>query len=595
MDLNTQLTQLETAQLVRRAEDAESAFQFKHTLTQETVYGSLLRARRRLVHAQVARAYEDSYADRLDEFAALLAQHYDEAGDDAKTLEYATRAGNAAARIYANMEALEYYTRAIDTLKRSPHLDIASSLERARPIVGLYLKRGRVLELLGRIDDALANYQEMQSLARERGDRALELAALSALATIYSTPTIAHDPPKAKRLSDDALELARAIGDRASEAKILWNLQNLASFSNVPSVGITFGEQALAVAQQFNLREQMAYILNDISRSYLSAGESDKAMRAIQDAKTIWDELGNVPMQADNLASAGETSAYTGALTEALEYTQRAIDLGKTINNSWVQAYARWTQGLVLFERGDVALAITSMKESRDLAEQAGFAAAQLAGQSDLSLMYSSLGAFDRAIELCQQVVENSSRFLPFLPWTLAILSRIHTRKGDLAKAAQFAHEAHDKLPVAEYIVYLTVPIALADGDLRIAQQSYPDAISAVEPIIARFNETGIGYRVVEAFLVQGRGWLAQRELDRAEEILLRARGIAERMLSRQTLWQIMREQSRIAQARGDPARALALREQARGEIDFIAAHTPPDLRVSFLALPDVRETMEVK
>jgi predicted ATPase len=50
-NLDTQLAQLETAQLVRRANDAEAAFQFKHTLTQETVYQSLLRAKRREIHA----------------------------------------------------------------------------------------------------------------------------------------------------------------------------------------------------------------------------------------------------------------------------------------------------------------------------------------------------------------------------------------------------------------------------------------------------------------------------------------------------------------------------------------------------------------
>jgi tetratricopeptide (TPR) repeat protein len=399
----------------------------------------------------------------------------------------------------------------------------------------------------------------------------------------------------AKGLSDEALEIAREIGDRAAEAKILWNLLNLASFTNVPSVGIAFGEQALAVAQQFNLREQLAYILNDISRSYLAAGESGKAMRSIRDAKKIWDELGNVPMLADNLASAGETSAYTGGLGDALEYTDQAIRLAKSISNPWVQAYARWTQGLVLFERGDAALAIAAMTESRELAEQAGFASAQLGGQSDLSLMYSSLGAFDRGIALCKHVIEHSASFQPFLPWTLAILSRIHTRKGDLAAAARLARQAHENFPVQEYIVYLTVPIALADGDLLIAQQNYPDAISAAAPIVTRYDETGMGYRVVEAFLVQARGWLAQRELDRAEEILLRARAIAERTLSRQTLWQVMLEQSRIVGARSNPAHARALRQEARGVIDYILEHTPPDLRGSFLALPDVRDIMEVK
>ena len=589
MNLITQLAQLETAQLVRRVEDAESAFQFKHTLTQETVYQSLLRAKRREVHAQVARAYEEAYADRLDEYAPLLAQHYDEAGDAAKTLEYAARAGDAAARIYANAEALEYYSRAIDMLKREARPQGASQEK------GLYLKRGRVLELLGRIDDALANYREMQALGRERANRALELAALSALATIYSTPTIAHDADESKRLSDDALKIAREIGDRSAEAKILWNLQNVANFSNDAQAGIAYGEQALAVARQFNLREQTAYILNDISRVYLATGETARAMQAIKDAKEIWDELGNVPMLADNLATAGETCAYSGALNDALGYTGQAIQLAQSIGNPWVQAYALWTEGIVLFELGDVARAIAAMNESQKMAEQAGFAAAQLGGQSDLSLMYSALGAFDRAVALCRQVVgRGSAGFQPFQAWALAHLSRIYTRQGNLAAAADAARQAREKFPPLDYIVYLTVPVALAEGELALAQEDNPGAIAAVAPVIARYEATGIGYRVTDALLVHARAHMARHELDRAEETLKRARAIAERVSSRQTLWQILLEQSRIADTRGQAAQAKALRDQARGVVDYIADHIgDAELKASFLALPDVRATVE--
>lgn len=585
MNVNGALAQLEATQIIRRADDNDPSFQFKHTLAQETVYQSLLRAKRREIHAQVARVYEDVYAERLDGIAALLAQHYGEAGDDAKTLEYATRAGDAAARLYANAEADEFYSRAIEVARRGVETLHATSLRE------LFLKRGRVLELLGQIEDALVNYREMQSLGRERGDRALELAALIALATIYSTPTIAHNAAETKRLSDEALGIAREIGDRASEAKILWNLQNVASFSNEAQTSIAYGEQALAVARQFNLREQTAYILNDISRAYLASGEVAQAMRAIQDAKQIWNELGILPMLADNLATAGETCAYTGALGDALQYIEQAIQLAKSISNPWVQAYARWTEGLVHFERGDVARAIAAMNESQQMAEQAGFAAAQLGGQSDLSLMYSSLGAHDRGIELCQKTIQRGSAgFRPFEPWVLAHLSRIHTRQGNLAVAAQTAHEARDKFKSRDYIVYLTVPIALAEGELALAQESYSDAIAAVAPVIARYDATGIGYRVTDALLVQARAWLAQRELDRAEETLKQACAIAERMPSRQTLWQILFEQSRIADARGDAAQAKTLRAQARDMANYISDHiSDAELQASFLHLPNVR------
>jgi predicted ATPase len=116
--LHTLLTELESAQLIRRADDPDLAYLFKHTLSQETAYASLLLRKRREVHRRVAQSIERLYADRLDDYAALLARHYAEVGDDAKTLEYATRAGDAAMRIYANAEAVTHYSLALEVAPR---------------------------------------------------------------------------------------------------------------------------------------------------------------------------------------------------------------------------------------------------------------------------------------------------------------------------------------------------------------------------------------------------------------------------------------------------------------------------------------------
>jgi hypothetical protein len=120
MNLANELAELESSQLVRRAAGDDLAYLFKHALTQETAYQSLLFKKRHAIHHQVAEAYERLYPDRLDENAALLAQHYAEAGDDAKTFAYALRAGDAAARVYAHAEASVYYAQALDALIRLP-------------------------------------------------------------------------------------------------------------------------------------------------------------------------------------------------------------------------------------------------------------------------------------------------------------------------------------------------------------------------------------------------------------------------------------------------------------------------------------------
>src|SRR5512142_539568 len=155
MILDDVLEKLVLAQLVRRqnatsrpAENEEPTYWFKHALMQETAYQSLLVSQRRRIHRAIAHAIEELYPQDSEEYASLLARHYAQAGDDAKTLEYALMAGDAAARVYANAEALAEYDHALRAVKRSPSVATSDSL------CHLYLKRGRVLELSSHNEDA---------------------------------------------------------------------------------------------------------------------------------------------------------------------------------------------------------------------------------------------------------------------------------------------------------------------------------------------------------------------------------------------------------------------------------------------------------
>ena len=112
--LEQSLSQLESAQLVRRSTERELTFLFKHALTHEAAYETLLLRTRRNLHLRVAQAYEELYSDQLDEYAALLARHYGEAGQVRKTLDYSRRAGDVAARVNANVIASAHYGRAIE-------------------------------------------------------------------------------------------------------------------------------------------------------------------------------------------------------------------------------------------------------------------------------------------------------------------------------------------------------------------------------------------------------------------------------------------------------------------------------------------------
>jgi class 3 adenylate cyclase/tetratricopeptide (TPR) repeat protein len=107
------LTQLEHAELIRlRQQLPEVEYIFKHALVQEAAYGSILAERRRVIHGSVAAAIERLFAERLEEFASLLAHHYALAEDWEKAQVYLFKAGDQAGRMAADAEALEHYRQA---------------------------------------------------------------------------------------------------------------------------------------------------------------------------------------------------------------------------------------------------------------------------------------------------------------------------------------------------------------------------------------------------------------------------------------------------------------------------------------------------
>ena len=231
-EVREDLHELERRDLIRVSEDGvRGEFSFRHALTQEAAYGTLLAKHRKTTHRRVAEVIEETSSERLEEVAPQLVRHFAEAGEDTKTLTYAAMAGDAAARLHANAEAEAHYRTGVDVARRT---GASSSLLRT-----MYERRGSALELLGRYDDAIANYKEMHDEAVGRADEAMELAANSMIALLYSTATPKFDPPLGRRLSEEAVVMARRIGTgpprRAPCGTSWWRTSTAAGTPRAPS------------------------------------------------------------------------------------------------------------------------------------------------------------------------------------------------------------------------------------------------------------------------------------------------------------------------------------------------------------------------
>jgi len=117
--LDKQLGSLERAELLREAgRMPELEYIFKHDLARDAAYGSILNRKRRELHQRVAEAIEALFADRLEEHAHRIAQHFALAGDNQKALKYFEMAGEAAAGLHAEAEGAAHYAGAIEAARQ---------------------------------------------------------------------------------------------------------------------------------------------------------------------------------------------------------------------------------------------------------------------------------------------------------------------------------------------------------------------------------------------------------------------------------------------------------------------------------------------
>lgn len=581
--LKAVIAELVASQLVYQTHERD-AFQFEHALILDATYDSLLKHERARLHHHVAETLEREYAGDASQHTAELAHHFERAGDHAKTFDYAMRAAAAASRVYAGAEALTYYSIA---LAAAHHIESTS-----HQLQDLYAQRGRMFELRGQFEDALANYQEMEAQGHARGDHSLELAALVALGTLFCAPTPLADAKRGSALSSQALALARDVNDRAAEATILRNLMLLNNFQGQLNAAVAYGEDSLTIARELGLADQVASTLNELFRPYCSIGKFERAGAAMEEAREFWRKTDNLPVLADNLSRSARVALAIGEFERSVKLSREARQISEKIGSVWGQAFSRMFVAYVYVERGEFTTAIQLMQECIRMADEAGFMLAQIATRADLGWLFGTLGAVRSGLELTRTARFRAEKHFPtFRVWALANLARLNVLDGDRAAAAQAVQEGNAALP-DDWAQHAPIEMPLADAELAIADQDYARVIAVIEPLINRMREFKIRIFLSDALYLQGMALFKLNRIQDAHQILRDAYTEAEALGSRRMLWQILAAQSQLENERGNLAEAKALRVKARVIIEYIAAHTPDELRVSFLNLSSVREVL---
>jgi len=130
MALDKQLGSLERFELLRECgRRPELEYMFRHELTRDAAYHTILNRRRRELHQRVGEAIEAIFADRIEEHAHRLAQHFDLAGVPEKALKYYELAGDFAASVHAPTESASHYGHALDAARRLGAAEAVTRLE----------------------------------------------------------------------------------------------------------------------------------------------------------------------------------------------------------------------------------------------------------------------------------------------------------------------------------------------------------------------------------------------------------------------------------------------------------------------------------
>jgi len=579
-ELLQHIKQLLSAQLV--VEVSADEYAFRHALTREAVYATLLKRERKALHLVVAETLERLYADamRLEAHLADLAYHFYESGAWAKAFEYSQRAGERARSLYAPYEAIGHFTRA---------LEAARQLGR-QPDPQLHGARGKAYETIGDFENAVADLKTALELAQASapGDRGAEWQALLDLGFLWAS----RDYSQTGDYFQKALDLAQEMGDPATLAHSLNRLGNWYLNVEQAQEALRCHQQALSIFQGLNERPGLAETFDLLGMASVLSCDLIGATHYYDQAVALFRELDNRPSLASSLgsltlrAATFQTSLMVPAapLPEAAREGEMALQIARDIGQRAGEAYALVFLGFCLAPSGEYRRALESARRGLEIAQEIEHRQWMTAAHCALGAIHHDLLALAEARPHLEQALT--------LAMETGSLHWIHCATGYLASLCT----AQNELDRATAILDSSLPAdspsqtlgqrlawcaraehALARGDAEVALQ-IADQLIASTPNLSQAGAIPRLARLrAEAQFQLGKVAQAGAELQAAQEA-------AHVQGSQSLLWRIQIALGRVYQVQERHAEARQAFAAASTLVEELAAKIPDDsLRANFV------------
>jgi len=345
---------------------------FKHALTLEVAYNSVLTQRRRALHERTGAAIESLYGEGLDDHLDELAHQYRRAGNLEKAIEYLRRAGEQAAAKGADGGAIAQFGAAIELAAKLPN-DHASRLQemRLRILIGPSLM---AVKGLGSAETA-ANYTRALELCRLAGDTSALFEALSGLWTFH---LVRAEHREADALVQQLLASARESTDDSHLAFANFAAGNTAFWRG--QLDTASEHLALAIVACKPGKRQFEVFVDDpavYSRAYAAwtqhyLGRPDQALVTLRDCMQVARVHSHPRTLAMATQFAGHLRLFRREPDAVVEHCRTLTSLASEHGLPFYRALAEILAGCAAIQQGEGAQAVEGIKRGIDAWQNLG-------------------------------------------------------------------------------------------------------------------------------------------------------------------------------------------------------------------------------
>jgi class 3 adenylate cyclase/tetratricopeptide (TPR) repeat protein len=370
----------------------DGVYVFINNLTWEVVYESLLFAKRRELHNQIADYLQIVNINSLDSISDYLLYHYELAENFSKTVTYGAMAGDKAASMYANTESIQCYQRAIDALTKVRHVSITDR--------SLLLERiGDVHDIAGDYSEAIDSYKmSLEQWNNKNNNQRQKLVPWSVKKRLRNTALYRKIAVCCERQSnyDDALrwlnDALTSMPERPGKAGSDVYATKSAILCRVGEYkdAIEWGKRALSRYRTSDRIKEKAYAHNVIANTYSETGRLQNAIQHFLKAIDIYDEINDLQGSASANSNLALCYLNIGNFELTLKHFEIALNKDKLMHNDINIAHDYYNLGVAFLNKGDLEKSISNHNKVIQ-AFEAGKCPSDLAGAALLCLCESEL------------------------------------------------------------------------------------------------------------------------------------------------------------------------------------------------------------